>query len=445
MAESEIKGALQATLDPIEASSSPPDHLLKKARRRRWMVGVSGFLSVLIIGAGIAAGVSAVQPPTEAAFPSQQQLRDSGFAVWPEDTVDEAKEECAEGHDWRFDSEQTALRFATNVLEFPQPKLTSLSEEGAGPNKAAYILDTGGVKESLFSASTVQLQRYGRCWYIVQAEPRDDGGFFPYLGFTREGERTQLIVSYFGVVEVGYGRWSERLDPSNSQVVLDLPDLEPDATGHVMSLAESGGAFSVAARPLGFVPEPATSGVTPLTPKELAETPEACIREDSYRSPRAALGDYYIFRFDAPAEVRYGNWRFPGKNAHVERLDGDLWRLKVDDAVLTARVPNLRSGCWQIASIVDPQRIPIESLFANGNTLTFDLDWGEATGVGITIGTARGGEAWGFDKLDRPITLSMSNQDAGSLDDEPLRVTVVLRKGNRVTSAQHGWYRSSRT
>ena len=54
----DIERALRVALDPIEGPAAPPTHLMKMARKRRWMTHSGALLSVVIIGAGVALGVA---------------------------------------------------------------------------------------------------------------------------------------------------------------------------------------------------------------------------------------------------------------------------------------------------------------------------------------------------------------------------------------------------
>ncbi len=134
--------------------------MLKKARKRRWMISVGGLLGVLIIGAGIAASVGTLPWSVEGALPSQRQLREEGFAVWPQDTVEEGLEGCADAEGWRFDADETADRYARDELRYPEPHLRPVDRESSSVH---YGITSDGVD----LGSIVHLRKYDRCWFVV--------------------------------------------------------------------------------------------------------------------------------------------------------------------------------------------------------------------------------------------------------------------------------------
>ena len=56
-------------------------------------------------GAGVVVGIWAPQQSPPAPYPSEEEIADRGFAVWPEDTVDEAQQGCSrvDEEPWRLD------------------------------------------------------------------------------------------------------------------------------------------------------------------------------------------------------------------------------------------------------------------------------------------------------------------------------------------------------
>jgi hypothetical protein len=222
----------------------------------------------------------------------------------------------------------------------------------------------------------------------------------------------------------------------DDQVVLDLPEVEPNTTGHIMSLSRFEQVYDVDARPLGSVPRPARIQVATVALDELARTPGICRSGEGFRSPRAALADLYSWTFGNAIPMRFGKWIFRGSN-QIERRGGEHWQLSIDDADLRARVPNLRRHCWRVTAVTDGSRDLLKSLRVAEDSITFDLRWTEATSARVIIGSTRGADSWDLQRIRRAITV------AGLFSEplaEPFYVTVVLRKGNRMISGQHSWY-----
>jgi hypothetical protein len=54
-------------------------------------------------------------------IPTQASLANYGLAGWPEDTLGEAIDECADAESWRSDARATARRFGREMLNYPEP------------------------------------------------------------------------------------------------------------------------------------------------------------------------------------------------------------------------------------------------------------------------------------------------------------------------------------
>jgi hypothetical protein len=228
-------------------------------------------LSVLVV---VSAGTAAVLivgddalPP--APLPRDEQLRTSGFAVWPQDTLAEGLDACETPESWRLDPQETAFEFARKVLKYPDPELNTGAIRQS-ETKVRYLIGSQGVRGvGVFLGSVIDVKRYDRCWFVVNAEDRE-GAAFDKISFRHQSSDIWLVVHHRGLIEteIGYGGWERRLVPLASRGIppappqpgaessVRLPALDPDATGHIMSLTrnEQGIVIGVAARPLGFVP-----------------------------------------------------------------------------------------------------------------------------------------------------------------------------------------------
>lgn len=428
--EPDIKRALRTVLDPIEESRSMPPSVQKRATRRRWLTNAGGFLGVVMIGAGVAAGVASLEPPTRAALPSSQQLRDEGFAVWPEDTLQEGLEACGEAEGWRFDAHETADRYAREVLGYPEPHLRAADRK---PSSVQY----GITSEAVELGSIIHLRKYDRCWFVVYVTARE-GGFIPSLLFAYdEGGDPLLVIEGIGhETEVGYGEWETLVDASE-QAVVDPPDLPPNATGHIARIFTSKGISDIDAVRLGSIPRPATIAVRPLAPEELRETEGICPGGEGFGSPEAALASLYRAAFGKGIPQHGRVHKFRGGN-EIERVAGEEWRLRVGGAELRATVPEVKKSCWGIASVEDPSGNLLNDLKVAEDAFTFDIAWGDATAAEIILANDRGGDSWTVERLKRPLTVS--GLDTRNPLKERFRVNVVLRKSGRIVAAQQFWY-----
>jgi hypothetical protein len=143
--------------------------------------------------------------------------------------------------------------------------------------------------------------------------------------------------------EVGYGSWKQSV-VGREQVLLDLQGVEPDATGHVISLV-CRRVCDASAWTLGFVPEPATTEVATLNLEELTRTPGIC--RIGFHSRLKALVELYAMTVEKPTEIHYGKPKVGNvvvKGQHdlhrlgIKPLGGYRWSLRAEGADLESRV-----------------------------------------------------------------------------------------------------------
>lgn len=404
--------------------------------RRRLIVG--GCVLILIA----AGAVTVLRNGQEAPLPSENELRTSGFAVWPEDTVEEGVEACEDAEAWRLDPQEAAFQFAREVLRYPEPALNThpIGDEEGPRNQVRYLVDSGGLR-GVFLGSVIDVKKYGRCWYVIHLEPREEG-FLPPIAYAHRGDDTQLVLNTNGVdTQIGYGTWERNVTAKEDQVVLDLPDLPRDATGHLMSLGSYQQVRGGSAARLGFVPDPATVPTRHLEMDDIVTAPGICRRDAVYRHPGPALYALFNFTFDSGIDGMRGRrvQFLPGFGAR--RIGPDRWVLDVGRARLQARISRLKSGCWRVLSFSDGGSRILRSLHVEPDRLTLELDWTDATSATFTVSTSRGVSSSTFDKFSGPLTVRTFG--TGFLD-EPLEVNVVLRDGRRILSAERTWRAPSR-
>jgi hypothetical protein len=387
---------------------------------------------------GVAAAALLLRNGDRAPLPSEDQLRTSGFAVWPEDTVAEGMDACRKAESWRLDSSTTALRFAREVLRYPEPYLDA---NGETPTKVRYLVNTRGVR-GVFLGSVVDLLKHDRCWFVVEVSPRE-GGWPATVSFVDRSGVPHLVIKSTGErTEVGYGSWQQSV-VGHEQVLLDLQGVEPDATGHVISLV-CGRVCDASAWTLGFVPEPATNEVAPLDIEELTHTPGIC--RIGFHSRLKALVELYAMTVEKTTEIHNGKPKVGNvvvKGRHdlhrlgIKPLGGYRWSLTAEGADLESRVIPV-NRCWSITSIDDPDRDVLRFLHVDDESLTFDLRWGGATSATVTLSNRRGGGRWDFQRLSGPITVTGISP---RLLEEPFNLSILLRNGRTTESHESSWYR----
>lgn len=361
-------------------------------------------------------------------FPSAKQLQLSGFAAWPVDTVEEAERECAQADEWRHDARATAVRFAREVLGYPQPGAAEpFAEE---EHHARLQIGTDGVR-GVFLGSVLELDRYGRCWYVTEGVPRE-GDLGATLGFVYRDGRPHLLLGHsLGLPHgtVGYGDWEREVDAGLRQSVTPLPDLDATATGHAVYTQpdEDGVSEFVGARPLGHVPPPPEDAPSePLPLDRVVDDREICrIAPSSRRSPEATIRYLFRWRFPALLEQRKGFPHYERKDHR--RLGRDRWRVFVDDAVLDATIPRIAGRCYAMVSL-RPARgdSPLRRLWIGERSITYGINWGGGDEVSLGDGTVK--------QIREPVTFPRTP------DGEPSAPLVVLYQDGHVVSAYLGVY-----
>lgn len=392
------------------------------------------LLAAIVLAGG--AVVLVARRDRSAPFPSTAGLRTNGFAAWPVDTVEEAEAECAEAEDWRLDARATAERFAADVLRYPEPSAGEAF--GDDVDSIRLLINTDGV-DGVFLGSALQLERYGRCWYVTEGMPREDE-LGATLGFVYRDGRPNLLLSDPNDVPVGfvgYGDWATEIEPKLRQIVLWMPDLEPDATGHVVHTQPDAEGLSeiVGARSLGYVPSPPDGRpAQPLEVSDVVDDPRVCrIEAPRFRTPERVIRYLYAWTFDDLLRQVGGYSRYERKG--YRHVGGDRWRLVVDDAVLIATIPEIAGRCYQLVSLepVGKDR-PLRRLWIDDLGVTFAVDWGG--GDDASVGFPGGGGT--LRQIREPVTFPRRASRLPA--DAPLYARVVLYKDGHVVSAYQGLF-----
>ena len=392
---------------------------------------LSLLVAVLLVLTGGAAFFLARAP--SGPFPSAADLRAHGFAAWPVDTVAEAEEECADAEEWRLDAQATAVQFAQQVLRYPEPHAGEAFDDA--DHRVRLLIGSDGIEE-LFLGSVLELARYGRCWYVIEGIPREDY-LEATLGFVFRGGRAHLLLADpLGLPHgfVGYGDWRTEIEDGVRQTVTWMPEIDRDATGHVILTApdEDGVSEIVGARRLRPVPPPPTgSAAEPVPAEEVAGDSVWCNDTSRFNSPEAAIRDLYRGVFPRLLEQRRG---FPHyERRRVRHVSGDSWRLVVDDVVLDATISQLGPKCYAIVSMTPRGReSPLDAVWLDDEGVTVEIGWGRADQALVDVAGVRGT----LERTDERVTFPRGPLPAA---DPAIAEVVLFRKGH-VVSAYRGLF-----
>ena len=383
------------------------------------------LLLVLAAVAGGAAWLTTRDPG--APFPTAGHVQSHGLAAWPADTVTEAKEECDGAPAWRRDPKETALRFASDVMGYPDP-VTSDWTPDETPDTARFLMNTGGVGR-VFLGSLLELRRHGYCWYVVDGEPREDGPPEATIAFVdRDGETHLLMGSPPGLTsgEVGFGEWEAEIDPGLRQTVIEMPPVDPGATGHAIYLRpdDRGISEGVGVETLGSIPPPPAG--PPAAPLPAAAVDSGCTGPAPRRVIRELFGEYTVDLLREPVA-------YPPLSRH---LGGKRWRVNVDGAALDAVIDG-GTGCARLVSIAPAEGDrPLRRLWLGDRGATVEVDWRGRDDAYVWLGTAETGAGGALERLSEPVTFPWSN---GPPATRVSAFAIVFEEG-RVVSASYDVY-----
>lgn len=396
------------------------------------------LLAVLVVVGG--AAVVVLGRDHSGPFPSEAKVRTHGFAVWPVDTVAEAERECAGAEEWRLGADTTALRFVRDLLRYPEPYVSEVF--GEGEHTARLLMNTRGAR-GVTLGSVVELARFGRCWYVTGAEPRE-GGLGATVAFVYREGRAHLLLGNAGGLPagfVGYGDWETEIDPGDRQIVLWMPELDPAATGHALYTQPNSRGFSEMANARSLAPVPPPPSGPPaevLEAPDVVDNPNVCRIESSpFKTPERVVRHLYEWTFDNLLAQVDGYPRYERKG--FRHLGGDRWRLVVDDAVLIATIPEIADRCYKLVSLVPARRDPaLRRLWVEDEAVTFGLDWGGGDEASLAFGTGFDGVSATLKELQEPVTFPRHAEPQPT--DVPTYARVVLYEDGHVVSAYYGLF-----
>ena len=315
------------------------------------------------------------------------------FAVWPVDTIIEAKTECIGGEEWRRSAEETATTFAREVLILERINLGDFRR--FDDDEGAISVSEG---RSLWSTGLGLREAYG-CWYVTGVSYEDDyssGDPVAYAGsppnqvlFLPIGDPAGYTggpVFVRGTLGSGFNTLDLDIridtgDPARNVMVSAASDLP----GHYMysyDSPEDDGSRSVNADTVPPPPDPAASVQVPPPSRIRDMLAEQLRLRNVGGCKRWWLGDEDPVR-GALHYLWIAEPRGDGRRSHTDpvragkgdlsgTLDGvrvrfDFWRPTKGCSVL-GRVTSVGSQPEGVRSV----RVDDDAFF-------FDLDWGRAT------------------------------------------------------------------
>lgn len=336
--------------------------------------------------------------------PPLEEVARTGFAVWPEDSDEEAGVACEQKADeqpWRRSAERTALRFAEVVM----------GHEGASIENHTNSADDAATislsAPSVFLSNYLQLRRYDGCWYVVKGDYRE-GSSGPSLVFVNDGDRIRVYLEssdsgrFSSYQEIGFGPHL-RVFPA-SEAATRRTWLLPEGLrqeGHLISLSsERGETESVFARKLP--PPPHLGAGERVFPSESAfswkSIPQgvralACRQSsNTATSPREVINKTLEGHFAEALPPRYpsvegtGSYDRINERILIDRKSRYNWKVKIDGLDLWFRVAKATGRCWALGlvkALNEPR--PVQEAFLDDAAMTVDVRWGRATEAEVSL------------------------------------------------------------
>ncbi len=381
-------------------------------------------------------------------------MLDDGLAIWPVDTLPEARAECPSQsmRSWRHSAEDTVARYAQDLLSIDDPQV----ETGRVAPPLTYV-DIYAKGVPLYHFATVR--RAGSCWYVTGAANRESFCCMGSTGYAGSGTARKLFlhVNAAGnweedarlIGQLGFGDRVERFTKllsekaTTTQITIPAPP-GSHITGHYhLALVDDadGMADIPEGGPVGGPPDP-RDGIRapdPLDAKQEAlEAARARTRCDDSAlwagfRPRTVVRS----TLESAAEASPLGSQKPGYGPRMTRVrrDGD-WVVTADDAKVLFDFWSIRRNC-QMLGRIEPLagQAGVREVRVIGDAFSFDLDWGRATDVWMDFGFFGNTGSGMVSPIDDPVIF-----DAGGSfkTDRPGFYEAYFFEGGRLISIQSG-------
>ena len=396
---------------------------------------------------------SAAGPGSPSPFPSEEEVRARGFAVWPEDTVEEAQEACSEHADdqpWRLSATATAERFAKKVLSHKNPSTDSELSDINEHDARIWLY-----AQEVFLSNIVELRRADVCWFITHGEPRESGDSLNPV-FARENGDFRVYFEHYtrisrGFDEVGFGQHTKTFRAGERPFRRSwvLPE-GTNAEGHVLHLGwDKNSAESVAANAIPPPPEIGSGKrVFPVEePFSWTQVPEKDRKKQcrwtpwSANSPRRVLNQVLQWEFDRampsgpyPDVLRVGRRGWIGKRVFIAQLSESAWNVLIDDVPYRFAFAEATEDCWTLDKIRPRKKVrPVEEVFYDDTSITMDFAFQSA---GQFAGSLQYGQDGGRALVRNDVPSRVAFYRYEYEDEAPpgLLLVTLLKRGKYVNA-----------
>jgi hypothetical protein len=403
-------------------------------------------VGALMLILGFAGGALLVRDLLVDELPSGVDVRRTGFAIWPQDTVEEARAACSRQGS-SASAVATAERFASSFLATKDPAFWDVAVD---PPTARVSLQDPSIGSELYFG--VALRKLDRCWYVTSVQDRNaemtEEVTAGYAGPERNRKMWVNIRPdpYSGHQafrgEIGLGGATRRVDSigaspdGTAQFTLPVPDAERPSGHFIVSDAESPAEAGFGA-PVGSPPTLAGRVLPPTGKRSRRAVGRAARAENDCGFEYWTPGE----RARATVHAQLGTW--PGRLSRrtlKKQPNGD-WSVAADGVRATFDFWRVRKGCWLLGRIQPTEGSErVESVSVVNDRFVFDLRWGRAEEAYLEFGFGFHDTYGMVRRIRGPIVVMDDDYPPGvRLGRRRLgHYQVVFYRGGRVVNVEGG-------
>jgi hypothetical protein len=362
---------------------------------QRWVRYV--LVTVLVAG-GVAGGLWA-QPSPPAPYPSAEVIADRGFAVWPEDTVDEAQDGCSRAGEepWRLTPDGVVSEFAVRVMKHDDPQIDYEMSDIGDDTARIWLYPPREL------ATILELIKAGECWFITFIEHREEtsSGF----EYTFDGDTLTAYLVDARWTQLGFGTEDREKPQDEGNVLRWTFEEEISEPGHFLTVGFRDGIGTVAVADALPPPPDRDAGEMIFPPSDDPVwdrmRSEGKVRDCRYLAfagthAEGVINQLLEWQFARampsgpyPDVLHRGEDGPIGKRVERYRKSSRRWVLIVDDVRYEVRLTRVMDKCWAIETLdASNGGTVLERAWLDGDQTSVEARplW-DRLGLGLTYGS----------------------------------------------------------
>ena len=382
------------------------------------------LLVAVLVSAGIVVGISVPQQSPPAPYPSEGAIADRGFAVWPEDTVEEAQQGCSwvDEEPWRLTPDGVVSEFARQVLNHDEPSIDYEMSDIEADTARIWLYPPREL------ATIIDLIKAGECWFITFIQHREDAS--SSLDYTFDGQALTAHLIDERYTQLGFGTEDREKPEGEGGALRWTFEGEVTEPGHFLTVGfrrEMGTLVLADALP---PPPDRESGEIVFPPSDepvwdrvrADGTPRDCrYLEFAGTHAEGVVNDLLEWQFGRampsgpyPDVLHRGEDGPIGERVERYRKSATRWVLIVDDVRFVVRLTRVMDKCWAIERLDATNKgTVLERAWVDGDQTTIEARprWGR---FGLALSYGDGAD---FMTVRPKVGTSISDADIGPFED----------------------------